>query len=272
MTDVGREPLDIDLLRDHRRGARIGGDVRYFESLPSTSTTARELAAAGAPEGVVVVAEGQTQGRGRLGRSWVSPPYRNLYLTIVLRPPLAPSDAPLIALVAGLATAEAVASFGVAARLKWPNDVLVDGRKVAGLLAEMESDGEQLAAVLLGIGINVNLALAEFPEELRAKAGSLAAALGRPVARHELADRLLSAFEQRYDQFLRDGFAALCDDWNRLSCLGGQQVEVVDGTRRIAGEVLGLAADGTLELAAADGTRHRIVAGEVSIVDGYGRE
>lgn len=271
MPTPGAQPLDIETLRATRSGARIGADIRWFESLPSTNTTARELAAAGAAEGVVVLAEGQTAGRGRLGRSWVSPPFRNLYLTIVLRPAVTPAEAPLIALVGGLATAEAVATYGIDARLKWPNDVLVDGRKVAGLLAEMDCDGDRLAAVLLGIGVNVNLGLDELPEELRDKAGSVAAALDRTLARHELADHLLSAFERRYDQFLRDGFAALRDDWNRMSCLGGRQVEIVDGDRRISGEVVGLAADGTLELRSTGGETHHVVAGEVTIVDGYGR-
>lgn len=272
MPTTGALPLDIDTLRAARRGARIGGDIRWFESLESTNTTARELAAAGAPEGVVVIAEGQTAGRGRLGRSWVSPPFRNLYLTIVLRPPLAPAQAPLLALVGGLAAAEAIAACGVDARIKWPNDVLVDGRKVAGLLAEMDSDGERLAAVLLGIGINVNLGLDELPEELRDKAGSVAAALGRPVARHELAAGLLAAFERSYDAFLQGGFAALRDDWNRLSCLGGRHVRIVDGGRRIEGTVVGIGADGTLELRGGDGAALHVVAGEVTVADGYARE
>ncbi len=271
MATAGAEPLDIDTLRASRRDARIGRDIRYFETLPSTNTTARELAASGVAEGAVVIAEGQTAGRGRLGRSWVSPPFRNLYLTLVLRPPLPPGQAPLLALVAGLATAEALATFGIDARLKWPNDVLVEGRKVAGLLAEMDSDGDRLAAVLLGIGVNVNLAIDEFPEELRDKAGSLAAAVGQDVSRATVAERLLSSFERRYDRFLSDGFAALREDWNRLSCLGARRVEILDGDRRVVGTVLGMADDGSLEIRGDDGNIQRIVAGEVTVVDGYSR-
>jgi len=271
MAFADSEPLDIGALRDSRRGARIGSDIRYFDTLPSTNTTARELAAAGASEGVVVIAEAQTQGRGRLGRSWVSPPYRNLYMSIVLRPPIAPTQAPLIALVAGLASAEAIRTYGIDASIKWPNDVLVASRKVAGLLTEMDSDGENLDAVVLGIGVNVNLALDELPEELRDKAGSVAIALDHAVPRHELAARLLAAFERRYDSFVRVGFAAVRDDWNELSCLTGRQVEIADGPRRLAGEVVALAADGTLELRAADGEQLWVVAGEVTIVGGYER-
>jgi len=270
MSFVDALPLDIDALRRLRRETRFGRDIRYFDSLASTNTTARELALAGTPEGVVVIAEAQTRGRGRLGRSWVSPPYRNLYLSVLLRPPLPPAAAPQIALVAGLSAARAIAAFGATAQVKWPNDVLVDGRKVAGILTEMESDGDRIAAVILGIGINVNLALDEFPEELRDKAGSVAAALGHSVARHELADRLLSALERDYDLFCMQGFAALRDDWNRLSCLSGRSVEIADGTRRVAGAVIGLDADGSLLLRAADGTQVSVLAGDVTVLDGYG--
>lgn len=262
-------PLDADALRRSRAGARLGADVRYFESLDSTNTTARELARDGAPEGVVVLAEGQTRGRGRLGRSWASPPHRNIYLSLLLRPPIAPAMAPQLALVAGLSTARALASFGLDARIKWPNDVLVDGRKLAGILTEMEGDGERLDAVILGIGINVNLALDEFPEELRDKAGSVAAALGRSVARHEVIERLLSALEHDYDRFVMHGFRPLRDEWNRLSQLNGRWVEVEDGARRLSGTVVGLGEDGALELRDANGRSEMVWAGDVSVVDGY---
>ena len=271
MTFAASEPLDIDALRRSRRGERIGGDIRYFEELASTSTTASELAAAGAAEGVVVIAESQSRGRGRLGRSWLSPPYRNLYVSLVLRPPIAPTQAPILALVAGLATADALAATGVEPRIKWPNDVLVDGRKVAGILAEMAGDGASVSAVVLGIGINVNLGLDELPEDLRDKAGSVAAALGAPVARHDLAARLLAAFQQRYDRFVASGFSALRDEWNRLSCLNGERVDIVDGGRHVVGTVSGVATDGALELVCDDGRRERIVAGEVTVAGGYER-
>lgn len=274
MAFAAAQPLDVEALRalraGARAGARIGGDIRYFDSLESTNTTARELAQAGAPEGVVVIAEAQTRGRGRLGRSWVSPPYRNLYMSVLLRPHTTPADAPQLALVAGLATARAIAAMGAAAQIKWPNDVLIGGRKVAGILTEMECDGDR-SAVVVGIGVNVNLALDEFPEELRAKGGSLGAALGRAVPRHELADRLLSALEQDYDRFSMHGFAALRDAWNQLSCLSGRWVEVEDGTRRVAGSVLGLGDDGSLALRGADGAIEHVVAGDVTVVEGYAR-
>lgn len=265
-------PLDIAALRALRRGRRFGADIRHFDRLESTNTTARDLARGGVAEGVVVIAEAQSRGRGRLGRSWVSPPYRNLYLSLVLRPDMEPAAAPQLALVAGLATARAIASLGVDAQVKWPNDVLIAGRKVAGILTEMESDGDNLSAVILGIGVNVNLGLDELPAELRDKAGSVAAALGREVPRHELADRLLSDLEQDYDRFVMHGFGALRDEWNRRSCLNGRRVAVDDCGRRVSGEVVGLGEDGSLELRGAGGERLHVVAGDVTVVDGYTRE
>lgn len=269
MQPCGGEPLDVEALRRLRRGARFGAELHYFEETGSTNTRARELALAGCSEGTLVVAEAQSQGRGRLGRSWVSPPYRNLYLSLVLRPPIEPTAAVQLTLVAGLAAARAVRAFDVAAQIKWPNDVLVDGRKVAGILAEMETDGEQLAFVILGLGLNVNLALDEFPPELRDKAGSLAATLGHGVERHLVAARLLAELEAGYDRFCAHGFGALRAEWNELSCLAGKRVRIDEAGGSYVGSVVGLADDGTLELRTDDGQVQRVVAGDVTIVDGY---
>lgn len=268
MRYAGADPLDIGALRTARAGKRIGGDIHYFESLASTSTTAREYARNGCPEGTVIIAETQTHGRGRLGRTWESPPFRNLYTSIVLRPTIEPAQAPQIALVAGLATAEAAIAAGAPAKIKWPNDVLIEGRKTAGLLAEMDSDGDTLHAVILGIGVNLNLAHDELPEELRSKATSLAEARKQPVERHTFADLLLSALEERYDQFLGDGFAAVREAWDGLSSLRGQRVEVDANGVKHAGKAVGLDADGAL-LLTEKGETTRVVAGDVTIIDGY---
>jgi len=252
-----------------RHGRRFGHHIEYFAETGSTNAVAEELARGGAAEGTVVIADAQTRGRGRLGRSWSSPPNLNLYLSLLLRPAIAAEDAPKLALVAGLATAETVQRWCPRVQLKWPNDVLIDGRKIAGLLAEMGMVDDRLGHVVMGIGVNLNIALADFPEELRDKAGSLAVATGGSVDRVVFTDHLLTCLETRYEQFLHEGFAAIRPPWNALSNLIGKRVCIEETNRRYEGEVLGLADDGTLRLRDAAGREVHVVAGDVSIMDGY---
>ena len=241
-------------------------DIRWLAETDSTQRVARELARAGAPEGTVVIAEAQTAGRGRLGRTWHSPRGVNLYCSIVLRPPLSPAAVPQVALVAGVAAAAALAETpGLAPRLKWPNDVLIDGRKVAGILTEMEAEVERVHHVILGIGVNLNAPRAAFPPELRERATSLFLATGRRVDRAAVTGRLLAALEARYGRFLEGGFEAVRAEWESYSCLTGTDVRVASAEGEMAGRVLGLDTDGALMLARPDGTSTRIVAGEVTV-------
>ncbi len=245
-------------------------DVRWFAETDSTQRVARELARDGAAEGTIVVAEAQTSGRGRLGRTWHSPAGRNLYCSIVLRPRVVPADVPQVALVLGLAVADALATIpGLAPRIKWPNDVLLDGRKVAGILTEMDAEVERVHHVIAGIGVNLNATRSAFPPELRAKATSVRLATGRPVDRAELTGRLLASVEARYGRFVGGGFARLAAEWESYSCLTGTEVRVVSPAGEVAGRVLGLDPDGALRLRLPDGALHRIVAGEVTVRDGY---
>ena len=241
-------------------------DIRWLAETDSTQRVARELARAGASEGTVVIAEAQTAGRGRLGRTWHSPRGVNLYCSIVLRPPLSPAAVPQVALVAGVAAAAALAETpGLAPRLKWPNDVLIDGRKVAGILTEMEAEVERVHHVILGIGVNLNAPRAAFPPELRERATSLFLATGRRVDRAAVTGRLLAALEARYGRFLEGGFEAVRAEWESYSCLTGTDVRVASAEGEMAGRVLGLDTDGALMLARPDGTSTRIVAGEVTV-------
>jgi len=259
-------------LRRRRAAAHFGRTIHYYDSVDSTNTVARQLALNGAAEGTAVIAETQTRGRGRLGRAWVSPPFRNLYLSIILRPPLAAAEVAQITLVAGLATAEAAGEWAPGAAIKWPNDVVVGGRKLAGILAEMETDAEGVRFVILGIGVNLNAAAADFPPELRDKAVSLRAATGQLIDRVAFADRLLSCLEHRYDLFLRAGFAGIRPLWESHSSLNGRQVEISGGGQRLVGVVTGIADDGTLVLRDAAQMEIRVVAGDVTVLGGYEKE
>jgi BirA family biotin operon repressor/biotin-[acetyl-CoA-carboxylase] ligase len=241
--------------------------IEWRAETDSTQRVARDLARAGAAEGTTVVAEAQTAGRGRLGRTWHSPPGVNVYVSVVLRPPVAPALVPQLALVAGLAVADAVAATGLEPAIKWPNDVLVGGRKVAGVLTEMEAEVERVGHAVVGIGVNVNGTA--FPPDLREKATSLRIAAGRPVDRAAFTGRLLAALESRYATWLAGGFAALRDGWERRASLTGRAVRIAAPDGEVAGRVRGIGADGALEVVRADGALARIVAGEVTVADGY---
>jgi BirA family biotin operon repressor/biotin-[acetyl-CoA-carboxylase] ligase len=265
MADNPYRPAEAD-----RPSGTIGWRVHYFEELESTQQTAAELAARGALNGEVVIAEQQTAGRGRMGRRWHSPPGVNFYGTFILRPEMPVAEAALLSLVAGVAVAETMEM--VAPRivaLKWPNDVWLGGRKAGGMIAEAVTDSRhRLVCVLLGIGLNLNLAPEDIPAELRNRATSVMAATGRPCDRVELAGELFSRLESRYMETLSGGFAAVRPVWERYSALTGRQVTVVDGPSRIAGTVRGIGPDGAL-LIEAEGRVVRVLAGDVSIEGAY---
>lgn len=254
------------------RGApgNVGWRIHYFNEIDSTQTVARELAAGGADQGTVVIAETQNAGRGRMGRAWHSPPGVNLYATIILRPPIPLGEVPRLSLVAGVAAAQALEreARGIVA-LKWPNDVLLRGRKAGGIIAEAVTDvRQQLACVLVGIGININLRAADIPIELRDKATSMLIATGRPCDRIAIADSLFNLLDSRYMESLTRGFDSIRPAWESYSALTGKSVVIVNGERRESGVVKGIDADGAL-LLDIGGRVERIVAGEVSVEGAY---
>ncbi len=237
--------------------------IEWRAALDSTQGLARELARAGAGEGTTVIAERQTAGRGRLGRQWHSPAGANLYCSVVLRPAVPLAAVPSLALVAGLAVADAIRDVtGLGAALKWPNDVQLDGRKVAGVLMELDAEPERVHVVIAGIGVNLNLEA--FPPDLAATATSLRIARGAPVDRAAFAARLLAALEGRYTRFLAAGFAAMRSEWEACSALTGKEVRVTAPEGEVAGRVLGVDDDGALRLAGPQGEM-RVVAGEVTL-------
>ena len=242
--------------------------IHCFEELDSTNRLALELAARGEPHGSAVIAEAQSAGRGRLGRSFHSPKGSNLYVSLVLRPRAPAAALATLPLAAGVAVAEAVAAeLGHAARvaLKWPNDVLVDGRKLSGLLLERVG-ASAAGAVILGIGVNLNVDPASFPAEFRERATSLAAAAGRPIDRARFASALFDRLEGVLDLHDARGFEALRERFEALFRMQGARVRVADAAGSVReGCVVGVGADGSLRLATASG-EERVFAGDVSVV------
>ena len=272
MADTGGNP-DADPASDLRPdrlapllGTRwLGCSYQHLTSCRSTNDEVARLASEGAPAGLVVAAETQTGGRGRLGRSWQSPAGQNLYLSLLLRPDCTAMALPPLTLVAGAAVASVLASLGVRPRLKWPNDLLIDGaagpRKLAGILTEMSTLGDRVRHVVLGIGLNVNQP--RFPPELEGIATSLQLAIGRQTDRAELLATLLNRLEPAFERALSGEVAASLADWRRFAelprpCRLEREPAALEGTAE------DIAPDGALLVRDARGQLHRVVSGELA--------
>jgi BirA family biotin operon repressor/biotin-[acetyl-CoA-carboxylase] ligase len=244
---------------------RLGRAYEFLAACASTNDVVRTRAAAGTAECLLVVADSQTAGRGRLGRSWHSPPGQNLYLSLLLRPALSARQASPLTLLAGAALAHTLAEAGATPRLRWPNDLLLPAagglRKVAGILTEMASDGERVRHIVLGVGLNVNSV--EFPPDLAERATSLRLALGRPCDRTQLLVDFLAAFEPIYDDFLARGPASGLAEWRRYADLGRMCRIDCDGAK-VEGIATDIDDDGALLVRDDAGQVHRIVSGEAS--------
>jgi BirA family biotin operon repressor/biotin-[acetyl-CoA-carboxylase] ligase len=253
----------------------LAREIEWFESTDSTNRVAQDRARAGAAHGYAVIAEGQTGGRGRLGRSFFSPPYVNLYVSFVLRPSLALAEAPTAILAAGVAVAESVAETSgdaSAVEIKWPNDVLLGGRKTSGILMELAAEATRALHLVLGIGVNLNVPLQAFPEEFREHATSLSSHLGRSVDRVAFARRLFVTLEGVLDLHEEAGFAALRPRFDRFYRMAGRRVTVTEpGGASFEGVALAPDADGALPVRLDDGGVVRVLAGDVTLRPPGGR-
>jgi len=255
--------LSQERIRGCLRTSRFGRDLHVFRSLGSTNVQARELAKIGAPEGTVVIAEEQTAGRGRLGRSWLSHPGENLTFSLVLRPRASQPGSGLLPLAVGVALARAIeATAGLRVECKWPNDLMVEGQKLAGILMETSVDPSGRPYVIVGIGLNVNQTF--FAEEIRSRATSLKAWTRADVEREQLLCACLEELESVYDRSAPVGFQNVLQEWNARSTLPGRTVTVVAGGRETTGVVRGISREGAL-VVHAGGTDHLFFAGEVTI-------
>ena len=230
-------------------GSLIGQQVVWLSETGSTNAEAFRLAEQGATEGTVVMADRQTAGKGRLGRQWVSPGGVNLYLSVILRPPLPPYEAPQLTFLSAVAVARAIEDeTGLKPAIKWPNDLRLNGRKVAGLLNEMSAETDRIGFVILGIGLNLNMGAEQFPPDLRSPATSLAIELDRPVSRKVVATRLLAALDDEYARFGRSGFGPVRESWSKRCNAYGRQVMVDHGGVMLKGPFAGIDHDGALLL------------------------
>ncbi len=243
----------------------IGKKVHVFDQLDSTNWEAYRIAREGGEEGELVIADRQLRGKGRLGRTWFSPPGVNLYVSVILRPPIDLRNAPFITLMAAVATAQAVKEIsGLRPRIKWPNDLLISDKKVAGLLNETRGKAGKVDFVILGIGINVNMTLEMMPEEIRSMATSLREELGYEVSRAGFLRVLTREIERQYQVLLTGETGRILRQWEDFSQMVGTLVEMKSFDEVIRGKVEGIDPDGSLLLRAPDGSKRRIIAGDIS--------
>jgi BirA family biotin operon repressor/biotin-[acetyl-CoA-carboxylase] ligase len=258
-------PLDLGLRTD-----RAGRRVHYLASVGSTSTALKRLAQDGAEPGTVVLADKQTDGRGRSGRTWHSPGGRGVWMSLLLS-----CDSPAeclapLSIAAAVSSAEALRTLtGLDVRVKWPNDLLVNGRKLGGFLVEAaHTDGGTVKSAVLGVGLNVDMGEADLPDELRGIATSLSAEAGHPVSRLDVLRAVLPALEACIDDFKRDGIGGFRERWRKLSSTVGQEVTVNPGTgagHPVKGTVVDLARSGALVVEEPSGATREIWFGDVTL-------
>ncbi|HUV29573.1 MAG TPA: biotin--[acetyl-CoA-carboxylase] ligase [Acidobacteriota bacterium] len=258
-------PLEIR----YRLGTRwLGTSVHAYNTVKSTNVIAAQLAERGAVQGTIVTAERQTKGRGRLGRSWYSPPGTGIYVSIVLRPAFSPERAPGMSIMTATALADTVANYCPGeVQIKWPNDLLINGRKTAGILTELSAERGRIGHLIVGVGINVNNSAQSFPEELRKTATSLRRVLKRKVSRVELLQRFLRHFEKEYETYTRHGLQKRLGRIRRYSSLVGRQVVVKSGRSTVSGTAVDIGPDGSLIIETPK-KRIPVTAGEVRLADG----
>lgn len=237
----------------------IGQKIHYFDELTSTNITAKELAH-DADDGTIVVAEVQKGGRGRLGREWLSP-RGGIWMSVILKPTISLAHASRLTLVVGVAISKAMRKLGVDARIKWPNDILIDGKKVCGILTEVNAEMEQIDYIVIGIGINANVDMNEFSDDVKDVATTLLSELGEPIDRISFIQDVLFELEQEYIRFSTQPFSHILDEWISLSDTIGRQVTVTTPSKIIEGKAVGMTEDGALMIENSDGSRQDVMAG-----------
>lgn len=249
---------------------QIGRQIRYYDVIDSTNLEAKKHQHDPCGHGMVFLAEQQNQGRGRLGRTWISPKETGIWMSILLKPEFAPELASQITLPAALATAEAIREVtNLDCQIKWPNDIVVNGKKICGILTEMGTEGTSIGYLVVGIGINVNTE--HFPEEIQEVASSLKIEGGQAYSREDIIAELLNRMEYYYEEFVRDGnLRRLVKTYNSLLINKGKKVKIVGNASTETGEALGIDDTGRLLVRMDDGIERAIVSGEVSVRGLYG--
>lgn len=262
--------LDIEKIREYAKCKWMAKEVVLLEETGSTNVEAAKLALQGMDHGTVVIADRQTCGKGRRGRSWHTPGNTSIAMSFLLKPQLEAEYASMLTLVQAMAVAEAVEEVtALKSQIKWPNDILINAKKVCGILTEMNLSGSEIASIIIGTGINVNQE--SFPEEIREIATSLKNESGEVQCREKLMGLLCKKFEQYYEQFLlTKDLSCIMEEYNARLVSAGRNVRVLDPKGEYTGEAIGINAQGELRVRKYDGEITNVYAGEVSVRGIYG--
>ena len=245
----------------------IGKKIFFFDSLVSTNTLAMELASNGCEEGTVIISDEQTGGKGRLGRSWVSPPQKNLYLSMVLRPHIPPRDAAILTLMSAVACTHAVKNVsGIPVSIKWPNDMIVSNKKLGGILTEVKTDRDSINHAIIGVGININPDISELDENIRTIATSVMIETGTRHSRTLFAVEILKEINKWYKTLIGKGKKPILAEWLRLSSTIGRTVQVHEAKNKFTGIAEGIDNEGMLILNLGNGSHKKICTGDVTIL------
>ncbi len=243
----------------------LGKELYCYDEIGSTNETAMKLAGTNTEEGAVVIAEKQNSGKGRLNRKWLSPAGAGLWFSVILRPRIAPRQATDLTFVAGLALVQALHNFtGLEAGLKWPNDIFLDGKKVCGILTEINAGPDLVRHMALGIGINVNMSKAAFPAEIKDSATSLSLAAGREISRLGLLKEVLGQLEEKYELYKRDGFSSFIAEWKKRSVTLNKRVRIKGLAEEYEGFAVDINKDGGLVVRLDSGELKKVYSGDVT--------
>jgi BirA family transcriptional regulator, biotin operon repressor / biotin---[acetyl-CoA-carboxylase] ligase len=257
----------IQLLEKNLSGKPIGHKIYYYQEISSTNDEAFKLAGEGEIEGTVVIADSQTRGKGRMQRAWHSPPGGNIYTSIILRPDIAPSFSSQIPIMAGIAVAEIIENYGIGrAKIKWPNDVNLNGKKICGILSQVKITLNNIDFIILGIGINVNVSYEQFPTEIKDIATSLAIEGGHDYSRQELIISLYENLTKWYKKLKRNGFDEIREKWLNMTPMIGCNIQVMFQDEIIKGRALDIDEHGSLILINLEGKKVEISAGDATIL------
>ena len=244
----------------------IGRDIRVFQETTSTNDVVEKLARDNVKEGAVVFAESQTKGRGRLGRKWISPVRKGLWFSVLLRPRLRPQETTQLTVASATALFRAIREVtGITAEIKWPNDILIRGKKVAGILTELNAELDRVKYVIIGIGVDVNLSAGDLPADVRKLATSLKIETGKTCDRAELAVQILRELDRDYQRICSGQFESVANEWEKHCSTLGSRVTVRIGEREIPGRAESLGDDGALLLRTEHGHLERIIGGDVTM-------
>lgn len=241
----------------------LGRNYLYETEVTSTNTLLKERAEKGAPHGMVIAAGNQTAGKGRLGRKWSSAPYSGIWYSLLLRPEFPPQMAGVITLTAAVSVVQALAKFQVPAKIKWPNDILLNGKKLCGILSEMRGDIDAIQWIVVGIGVNLTATEETMPEEIRNVATSLVMSGYGNISQNQLAAEILNAMEENYNLLCQEGFVQLREQWLLHGAYLNEQISVSTIRGQKEGIFRGIDEDGCLLMETATGTIERIAAGDV---------